>query len=181
MAEEDRIRWDARYSGIDPAAEGAPGPPPRFAAHEHLLPTAGRALDVACGRGRCAVWLAARGLSVWGLDVSAVAVGQARELAERTGVRARCRFDVVDLDDGLPDGPPADLIVCHLFRDPRLDRALVERLAPGGLLAMAVLSETDVGPGPFRVRPGGLRTAFADLDVLAEGEASGEAWLVARA
>jgi SAM-dependent methyltransferase len=138
-------------------------------------------MELACGRGRGAVWLAGLGLDVWGLDVSGVAVGLARDLAERSGVGARCRFDVVDLDDGLPHGPPADVILCHFFRDPRLDRAIVERLAPGGLLAMAVLSEVDAGPGPFRATPGELTAAFADLEVVAECEGRGEAWLLARA
>jgi len=127
------------------------------------------------------MWLAGRGLDVWGLDVSAVAVGRARELAGRHGVGDRCRFDVVDLDDGLPQGPLVDVLLCHMFRDARLDRAMVERLAPDGLLAMVVLSEVDVGPGPFRARPGELAAAFAGLDLIAEGEGQGEAWLLARA
>jgi SAM-dependent methyltransferase len=127
------------------------------------------------------VWLAQRGLDCWGIDVSAVAVGLARELAERAGVADRCRFDVVDLDHGLPPGPPVDVIVCHRFRDARLDRAVVDRLAPGGLLAIAVLSEVGAGPGPFRAKPGELLNAFADLDLMAAGERDGEAWLLARA
>jgi SAM-dependent methyltransferase len=118
-------------------------------------------------------------MDVWGLDVSPVAVGLARELAAHHGVGDRCRFDVVDLDDGLPDGPPVDLVLCHRFRDARLDRAILERLAPGGLLAMAALSEVGVGPGPFRASPGELRMAFADLDVVAEDEGDGQAWLLA--
>ena len=127
------------------------------------------------------MWLATLGLLVRGLDVSPVAVGLARDLARRRGVAARCRFDVVDLDGGLPGGPPVEVIACHRFRDPRLDRAIVRRLAPGGLLAIAVLSEVGVGPGPFRAAPGELTAAFAALEVIAAGERRGEAWLLARA
>jgi SAM-dependent methyltransferase len=181
VTEADRVRWDVRYARAGPAPVGDAGPPPLFAPHEHLFPTDGLAMEVACGRGRGAFWLAGRGLEVWGFDVSAVAVRLARELAAQHGVGDRCRFDVVDLDDGLPEGAPVDLIVCHLFRDPRLDQAMIERLVPGGLLAIAVLSEVDVGPGPFRAAPGELRAAFAQLDVAAEGERRGEAWLLARA
>jgi hypothetical protein len=47
------------------------------------------------------------------------------------------------------------------------------------LLAIAVLSEVDQGPGPFRVAPGELRAAFSALTVVREGEARGEAWLLA--
>ena len=126
------------------------------------------------------MWLAGRGLDVWGLDVSAVAVGRARELAGRHGVGDRCRFDVVDLDDGLPQGPLVDVLLCHMFRDARLDRAMVERLAAGGLLAMVVLSEVDAGPGRYRAKRDELRAAFAELDLVAEGQGGGEAWLLAR-
>lgn len=181
MAEDDRTRWDDRYARLGPASPESAGPPPLLAPHEHLFPTSGNALDVACGRGREAVWLARRGLEVWGLDVSDVAIRLARELARRSGVAERCRFDVVDLDHGLPDGPPVDLILCHRFRDRRLDRALTRRLVPGGLLAVVALSEVDAGPGPFRVAPGELPAAFAELDVIASGEGHGEAWLLARA
>lgn len=152
-----------------------------FEAHERWFPSVGRALELACGPGRAAVWLARRGLEVWGVDVSAVAVERARTLAVEHGVADRCRFDVVDLDDGLPPGPPVDLVLCHRFRDARLDHAVVERLAPGGLLAMAVLSEVGAGPGSFRAAPGELRRAFGHLDTVAEGEGAGEAWLLARA
>jgi len=175
------VHWDEKYSGEGFAPHRAPDPPTVFAAYEHLFPKSGHGIDLACGRGTAAVWLAARGLTVHGVDVSPVAVRFARDLAERSGVGERCRFDVSDLDVGLPDGAPADVIVCHLFRDARLDKAVIERLAPGGLLAIAVLSEVDHGPGPFRVTRGELRAAFSALTPIAEGEAGGRAWLLAKA
>ena len=116
-----------------------------------------------------------------GLDISTVAISRARDLAERCAVGDRCRFDVVDLDDGLPDGPPVDVILCHKFRDRRLDHAITERLTPGGLLAVAVRSEVGAAPGRFRAAPGELTDAFSGLDVVAAGEGEGSAWLLARA
>ncbi|MFA5883992.1 MAG: class I SAM-dependent methyltransferase [Acidimicrobiia bacterium] len=181
MTEEDRVRWDDRYARLGAAPIGSAAAPALLAPFEHCFPSAGNALDIACGQGYGAVWLAERGLEVWGLDCSPVAIGQAGDLARRSGVSDRCRFDVVDLDDGLPSGPPVDVVLCHRFRDPRLDRAVVERLAPGGLLAITALSEVGAEPGRFRVRPGELPAAFAALDVVAAGEGHGEAWLVARA
>ena len=100
---------------------------------------------------------------------------------DHSGLGDRCRFEAVDLDHGLPPGPPVDVLLCYFFRDPRLDGAIIERLAPGALLAMVVLSEVGVGPGPFRAAPGELLAAFAGLEVLAAGEQDGEAWLLARA
>lgn len=181
MTREDRLRWDHRYTAQGPALGGAVEPPGVFAGYTGAFPTTGRALDLACGQGHGAVWLARRGLNVWGLDVSPVAIAQASDLAERNGVADRCRFDVFDLDEGLPDGPPVDVILCHRFRDRRLDQAIIGRLAPGGLLAIAVLSEVGAAPGPFRAMAGELPAAFAALNLLAEGEGEGHAWLLARA
>ncbi|PJK22414.1 class I SAM-dependent methyltransferase [Mycolicibacterium goodii] len=179
MSEHDRTRWDAAYTDR-PVPGAVPGPPRSFAGHVDEFPTAGSALDVACGSGENSVWLAQRGLHVWGFDVSPVAVTQAEQLAVRHGVAQRCRFDVADLDDGLPDGAPVDVVLCHRFRDPRLYRSLRARLAPGGLLAICVLSRVGAAPGPFRASAGELRAHFGDLRVIAEHEGDGEAWLLAR-
>lgn len=181
MTDEDRIRWDETYAGQEPASIGAGEPPAVFAPYGDVFPTSGQALDLACGQGSNALWLARRGLTVWGLDVSPVAIGQARELARRSGVGDRCRFEVADLDDGIPAGPPVDVVLCHKFRDRSLDRAIVERLAPGGVLAISCLSEVGAAPGPFRARPGELLAAFTALEVIAAGEGDGQTWLVARA
>jgi SAM-dependent methyltransferase len=181
VAEEDRCRWDERYARPEPASGSAVGPPGVFAAYAEVFPTAGRALDLACGRGLGAVWLARRGLEVLGLDVSPVAIVQARDLARRSGVGDHCRFEVTDFDDGLPAGPPVDVVLCHKFRDPRLYRPIIERLAPGGLLAIAVLSEVGAAPGRFRAVPGELAAAFAELDEVAAGQGEGCAWLLAHA
>lgn len=180
MGESDRQRWDERYAAKAPPSPDSVGPPGVFAGHAREFPTAGTALDLACGQGTGSVWLALRGLHVLGLDISAVAVAHARELARRAAVADRCRFDVVDLDNGLPAGAPADVILCCKFRDRRLDRAIIERLAPGGLLAIAALSEVGASAGPFRAAPGELTAAFAELTPIAAGEGAGQAWLLAR-
>jgi len=180
MSEDDRARWDEKYVQQGGPAPDAVGPAAVFAAHREAFPSAGEAIDVACGQGTGAVWLARRGLRVRGFDVSPVAVEQARALAAHHGVDHRCRFDVVDLDGGLPSGPPADVVYCARFRDPRLDAAMIERLTPGGLLAVTALSRVGGAAGRFRAEPGELRTAFGDLEVVADGEGHGLAWLLAR-
>lgn len=181
MGEADRHRWDERYAAQGPPPLGSVAPPGVLAGYAETFPTAGTALDLACGQGIGSVWLAARGMRVAGFDISAVAVSQARDLARRAAVADRCRFDVVDFDGGLPPGAPADVILCWKFRDRRLDRAIIERLAPGGLLAIAALSEVGAAPGPFRAAPGELAAAFAELNTVAAGEGDGRAWLLARA
>lgn len=180
MTGEDGLRWDRRYSERGPVATRDVALPETFRPFADLLPVAGYALDIACGAGTAAVWLALRGLHVHGCDASAVAIAQASDLAERCGVAARCRFDVVDLDGGLPDGPPADILLCNRFRDPRLDSAILARLADGGILAVSALSEVGSAAGAFRARPGELTEAFGGLDVISSGEGGGHAWLIAR-
>jgi SAM-dependent methyltransferase len=180
VSEADRIRWDERYVSRGPPPAGAAGPAAVFIPYLDLLPTSGSALDVACGQGLSAVWLARRGLDVWGIDISEVAVDQARDFARRNRVEDRCRFDVVDLDHGLPTGPPVEVIYCNRFRTRRLDRSMTDRLASGGLLAITALSQVGGTPGPFRVGPGELAAAFADLEPVAAGEGQGQAWLLAR-
>ena len=180
MTAEDRLRWDGVYAergNLDPESAVLPAV---FTPFEREFPTAGRALELACGRGGATVWLARRGLEVSGYDASAVAIEGARELAALWRVAGRCRLGVLDLDQGLPPGPLVDVVICHRFRAPHLNDAIVERLVPGGLVAIAVLSEVDAAPGPYRAVPGELTAAFATLDPIASGEGQGLAWLLAR-
>jgi SAM-dependent methyltransferase len=180
VSDEDRERWDRRFAvagGVEAAA-----PPAELYGAEELLPAGGRALDVACGRGATAVWLALRGFAVDAVDVSPVALGAGAELAERGGVADRIRWHLHDLDAGLPDvGVGFAVVVCQRFRDPRLYPALAGALAPGGLLVLTVLSRSGGEDGPYRAGPGELPAAFGALEVLAHRDADGEAALVARA
>ncbi len=181
MTEEDRLRWDARHSASGTSSDqDDAGIPALFAQYEDMFPTVGFALDLACGRGGTSVWLARRGLKVCGVDISAVALDRARHLAAGLGVGGRCRFQLADLDLGLPSTPPADVVLCHMFRDRRLYRPIIERLKGGGLLAIAVLSQVGGEPGPFRAGAGELKAAFAELSAIADGEREGRAWLLAR-
>lgn len=180
MTDDDGAHWDEKYADRGTPPPDVIGPAAVFAAYRRMFPTVGRAVDIACGQGGGAVWLAQRGLQVQGFDVSRVAIEQARALAERNGVGDHCRFDVVDLDGGLPSGPPADVVYCARFRDRRLDLPMIERLAPGGLLALSALSQVGSTAGRFRAAPGELRAAFAGLERIADGEGQGLAWLLAR-
>jgi SAM-dependent methyltransferase len=180
VSEADRQRWDDRYRREPPSPHPAIALPHFFAPYDDVFPRRGRALDLACGRGRGTLWLASRGLEAWGVDISPVAIAGARELADHHGLSDRCRFDVVDLDAGLPDGPEVDVVLCHLFRDARLDGPIVKRLTAGGLLAIAVLSAAGAQSGPYRSSRTDLLGGFSTLSVIASGEGEGKAWLLGR-
>lgn len=179
MAASDRERWDARHTAAGP---GSPLPPDALRGRTDLLPASGRALDVACGRGAVAAWLAGRGLDVVAVDVSPAGLAAGAELVTREQPPGRVRWVEADLDAGFPrDDDCYDVVVCQRFRDPSLYPALRAALAPGGLLVVTVLSEVGDTGGAYRAVPGELTAAFAGLEVLAHGEGDGEAHLVARA
>ena len=188
--EADRERWDRRWADSGPTAdEIVPCPPDALAASPDLLgraPTVGRALDLACGAGAVALWMADRGLDVTALDVSPVAISLLDDAAARLGLQVDAR--VADTDGGLPaDVTDLALVVCQRYRATNLHTELARRLAPGGMLVVTVLSEVGlVGTdragevGPFHAPAGELGRAYADsgLDVLADVEEDGQASIV---
>ncbi len=162
MAAADGARWNARYAARDPGVTPAPPDALVDADMVGLVPTSGRALDVACGLGAQTIWMAQRGLDVTALDISDEAVNRLGGSARRSGVDQRVTAMCLDLDAGLPGELTGfDVIVCQRFRDPRLHSQFVERLAPGGLLVVTVLSVTGAeSSGPFHAPSGELRAAF---------------------
>lgn len=112
-------------------SHGARSPSPFLDAVAERLPRRGRALDIAGGAGRNAVWLAARGLEVTVADISPVGLRQAKERASQLGLE----LDTMVLDakvDPLPAGP-WDVIVCTLFLHRPMFQAIPDILTAGGL------------------------------------------------
>ena len=110
-----------------------------------------RAVDLGCGAGNYAVWLALRGFDVTGIDLSAVAIALAQQLARSKG--AACRFIVSDLleptdaFDGSFDFAYDWLVLHHVFPDdrPRYVASVHRMLRPGGLYLSVCFSEDDRG------------------------------------
>ena len=174
----DAAAWDERYS----QSELVWGAPPNAVVVEQVtaLPR-GRALDLACGEGRNAHWLATRGWEVTGLDYSAVALDKARRVAAEAprSVRGRLDYRVADVTES-DLGGEYDLVLMiylHLAPEERLrvvNRA-ISALKPDGILMIlghdAVNLSQGVG-GPQDVEilytPDDLVTAFdgrLDVDV----------------
>jgi SAM-dependent methyltransferase len=165
MAESDRERWNARYREARDAAE----PSPFLTALDALLPRRGRALDVAGGSGRNALWLARRGLAVTLADVSDVALEQASDAARAAGLSIATVQ--VDLEEApLPAGP-WDVVLCTYFLHRPLFAAIPATLAPGGLLVVAHATRTNLErharPGPAHVlEDGELPRLAGGLEIL---------------
>lgn len=99
----------------------------------------GRALDLGCGEGADAMWLAERGWDVVGVDVSTTALERAKADAEERGVLSRIDFQQHDLTRTFPAGS-FDLVSAHFLHSTvEMDRSAILRraaaaVAPGGTL-----------------------------------------------
>jgi len=128
--------WEQHYGAHDRVWTGRVNA--RLAeAVESLQP--GRALDLGCGEGADALWLADRGWRVVAVDVSHTALQRAAADALYRGLERRIDFQRRDLSDSFPEGA-FDLVTAHYLHSPaRLNREHVlrraaEAVAPGGLL-----------------------------------------------
>jgi SAM-dependent methyltransferase len=129
-----REEWNQRYSGTELVWTVTPN---RFlvAEVEGLAPA--RALDLACGAGRNALWLAERGWTVLGADFSDVALENARGLAAERGVEVE--WVQADLREWEPPARSFDLVIVLYLQVPGDDlrsalRNAAEAVAPGGTI-----------------------------------------------
>ena len=172
MADDPIERWNRRYLGGDAPTE------PSAAVVELLqdLP-GGRALDVAGGAGRHAIWLAQRGFEVLLLDASEVGLRLAGERAQRADVTLRVLQRDLGVDP-LPSGP-FDLVVVVAFLDHDVLDAVPEVLVPGGRLVFVQPTTTNLErherpPRPFLLQPGEMAQVAERLGL--EVEVCDEAW-----
>jgi 2-polyprenyl-3-methyl-5-hydroxy-6-metoxy-1,4-benzoquinol methylase len=132
MVESDRERWDRKYAAGEGPAHFEPKP--FLTEHRHLL-TGGRALDVACGFGGTALYLASLGYRVDALDVSSVGLAQAQAEAARRSLHIN--LAQVDLMHWSVPSSRYDLIVVFHYLNRDLMPRLTAGLRPGGLLFQA--------------------------------------------
>ena len=139
--------WDRRYSGAEFVWTAQPN---RFLVAEVEALAPGRGLDLACGEGRNAVWLAARGWRMTGVDFSAVALEKARRLAEVRGVQAE--WVLADLFSYQPEPHAYDLVLMFYLQVPAEQRTSVVRamataVAPGGVLLLVAHDSANLEHG----------------------------------
>ncbi len=139
-----------------------------FVALEEAGEIVGDVLDVGCGTGENALYLAGRGHEVRGVDEVPAAIERARQKAEEQGAAATFLVaDALDLTAlGRTFETAIDSGLFHALSDadrPRFARSLAPVLSPGGTDFMLAISELDSeGPAPLRVTRREIRAAFAD-------------------
>ena len=119
--------WDERHA--DPERRYSGGPSEVLVAEMSALPP-GFALDLACGQGRHAVWLATHGWHVTAVDFSAVALDKGRELARQDGVA--CEWVAADLMEYAPVPEAYDLVVISYLHLPGAERRQILANAGAG-------------------------------------------------
>ena len=130
MSSSDRQRWDEKYAAKVPVQELAPD---GWLTEQLAASKPGRALELACGLGHNAIWLARQGWQVDAVDVSAVGLARAKESADACGVNVH--WIVSDIDEFIPAPEKYDLAVVFRFLDRvRLPALIQQALRPGGLL-----------------------------------------------
>ena len=152
--------------------------------HEHLLPATGDALDVACGRGRNALWLARRGLHTLAVDQDAEAIHATAAAAARLALPLRTQ--VVDLEqEGATLGSAnCDVIVVVHYLHRRLFPALRDALRPGGVLVYETFTRAQAERGhptnpDFLLEPGELRDLVQPFEIMLEREGDFEGKMLA--
>ncbi len=162
----DRHAWDERYRGSELLWTAEPN---RFLVAETAELEPGRALDLACGEGRNAVWLASRGFAVTGVDFSEVALEKGARLAAARGVDVE--WVAADLLAYEPAPRAFDLVVLLYLQLPEAElrpvlRRAAAAVAPGGTFLLVAHDRTNLAEG--HGGPSDARVLYSADDVAAE-------------
>lgn len=163
----DAAFWDERYGS---SAQVWSGHVNAVVADEAAALTPGLALDVGCGEGGDALWLAERGWQVLGVDVSQVAIDRAAARASEVGLEDRTDWEVRDLMEWAPPARTFDLVCAAYIHLPTDDRrtayaGLAAAVTPGGALIVAGHHPSDIGVVP---RPPYPDLFFTEADLVTD-------------
>jgi SAM-dependent methyltransferase len=143
----DSASWDHRYGGRELIWTGDPN---RFLVAETETLAPGRAIDLACGEGRNAIWLAERGWRTVGVDFSKVGLQKARQLADARGVSVE--WVAANLLEYRPEPRAFDLVLVFYLQVPAgerqpIVRAAADAVAPDGTFLLVAHDSTNLQHG----------------------------------
>jgi tellurite methyltransferase len=168
-----QTKWDAIYQKCTPAESQ---PAQILTEYEFLLPATGSALDLACGLGANAIFLAQLGLTTQAWDISPVAIQKLQQFSRLQQLIIEARQ--VDLASNNLPVAAFDVIVISRFLDRSLSDAIIAALKPGGLLIYQTFTaEKFSNEGPrnpaFLLQPNELLQLFKPLRVVVYRELAG--------
>ncbi|MEW6352172.1 MAG: class I SAM-dependent methyltransferase [Thermodesulfobacteriota bacterium] len=170
---QDRQKWDRRYE----RHSGDFDPPDSFLVGQSHRFDRGIALDLACGTGRNALFLAESGYTVDAIDISIHALRILQAEARSRALPVRCI--AADLDIFPLPRERYDLVVVFNFFDPRLFPRLRDSMRPGGLVVYSTFNTRHFSVRPefnpaYLVEAEHLTDFFADFDILVSEPEAGE-------
>jgi tellurite methyltransferase len=158
--------WNERYRAREQAGDFEARPTPLvIKTAEHLRP--GRAIDLACGTGRDALWLAARGWSTTAVDGSEAAIAALRLKADQLGIEVDASVaDLTKPEFAIEEGRWDLALMCYYLQRDLFD-ALKNGVRPGGVV-IAIVHTMRPGEEPTisRLRPGELIAHFDGWPIL---------------
>ncbi|MCG3161697.1 MAG: putative S-adenosyl-L-methionine-dependent methyltransferase TehB [Acidobacteria bacterium] len=163
--------WDERYRRGERANDA---PHPLIVEFASTLEP-GRALDVACGAGRHAIWLAEHGWQVTAVDRSRVAIEILRRRASEKGLAIDSRIADLERGEFIIEPESYDLIVvCNYLQRDLFPAIRAGARIGGAVIAIIAMADDDPNVKPmnpaFLLKPGELRAEFAAWELLREFE-----------
>ncbi|MCK5719995.1 MAG: methyltransferase domain-containing protein [Thiomargarita sp.] len=161
------IKWNKHYQTIDSAS--IPLPCQVLKHYSHLLPTAGTALDFACGLGANALFLAQHGLNTYAWDYAATAIKHLQIQAKKQ--QLKLNTEIRDIIAYPPAANSFDVIVvCH-FLDRNTIAKLIQALKLNGLIFYQTFTQISINSShpknpDFLLKNNELLRLFSDLQLV---------------
>ncbi len=164
----DATKWDQKYLRREHGNELAPDP--LLIEYSDLFDETHTVIDLACGTGRNAVYLAKLGCFTVALDCSREALRRCQAFALKSGVQIHAV--AADLNETRLAAESTDAIVCFNYLNFALADNMQMALRPGGLLMMKTFNQNFLNVNPrfnpdYVLKPGNLATIFNKLRVVA--------------
>ncbi len=132
-------RWDTTYAAV----RDFPEPNPDLIRYRDLLPKHGLALEVACGLGADALYLASQGFDVTAWDASTIAIGR---LQQEAAARSLClTTSCLEITPKAFTSAQFDLVYVHRYLDRDIIPAILKSLKPSGVLFYQTFSQSATG------------------------------------
>jgi tellurite methyltransferase len=159
--------WDRRYRSTERPAEDLEAAPNPLLINTAARLKPGKVLDLACGMGRNALWLAEHGWRVTAVDGSPAAIAILRDRARGQGLAVDAR--VADLEKGEYQIEPSNwdfIAICYYLQRDLFEPAKRGVMTGGVLMAIVHTTEPGEEPTDHRLRPGELQRYFSGWEIL---------------